>query len=139
MRKTIMAAGLAAASLAAVGLTACASGTPKPAPTVTRTVAPSTTAPPAPAVIMTASQLDTSVMSAGDWTSSDGTVSYKPASAQCEPLSVSATGAGNYQCVVDTKADKSTDGYTVIGTKSNFSREIIVGADGSWVSGSTSS
>jgi hypothetical protein len=123
---------------AALGLAACSTGTPKPAPTVTRTVAPPATTPPAPVVVMTASQLDTSILANGDWTSTDKTVSYKISTVQCEPITVSATGTGTgtYECTLYSTVDKSTDGYTAIGTANNFSRQFVVGPDGSWVSGS---
>ncbi len=119
---------LVAGAIVVSGLSACggSSGTNGP-------VVPKATVTQPPANVMTASQLEISIKNSGDWTSSDETVSYKINSIQCEPTSVNAVGVGKYQCDLWETIDKSSDVYYPVGTKASQSREIIVGADGSWV------
>ncbi len=124
---------ITAGGIVALALTACA-GTTKtvvehvPGPTVTITAKPA-----APTVVMTASQLGTSIMGAGDWTSKDETTKLKPTSAQCEPDGANAAGVGRFQCIVNLTVVSNTDGTDPAGTQSQESEEVVVGADGSWV------
>jgi hypothetical protein len=119
-------AGTIGLSLTACGTTAAVAA--KPAPTVTVTAKPA-----APAIVMTAGQLDTSITGAGDWTSIDETTKTKATSAQCESDGANALGVGRFQCVVNFTVVSNTDGTDPVGTQSQESEEIVVGADGSWV------